>query len=56
MIDRYSRKELKDIWSDYNKYSIWLKIELASAQAMEKYKIIPRGVSKKVKLKAKIKS
>ena len=54
MIDRYSRKELKDIWSDYNKYSIWLKIELASAQAMEKYKIIPRGVSKKVKLKAKI--
>ena len=54
MIDRYSRKELKDIWSDYNKYSIWLKIELASAQAMEKYKIIPRGISKKVKLKAKI--
>tara|TARA_Y100001958_G_scaffold155750_1_gene146989 strand:- start:52 stop:1347 length:1296 start_codon:yes stop_codon:yes gene_type:complete len=54
MIDRYSRKELKDIWSDYNKYSIWLKIELASAQAMEKYKIIPKGVSKKVKLKAKI--
>ena len=56
MIDRYSRKELKDIWSDYNKYSIWLKIELAAAQAMEKYKIIPRGVSKKVKLKAKINS
>ena len=47
MIDRYSRKELKDIWSDYNKYSIY-KIELASAQAMEKYKIIPRGVSKKL--------
>ena len=54
MIERYSRKELKDIWEDHNKYSIWLDIELASAEAMEKLKIIPRGVVKKVKLKAKI--
>ncbi len=54
MIERYSRDELKTIWSDYNKYSLWLKIELASAEAMEKYKIIPKGVSKKVRSKAKI--
>ena len=38
----------------YNKYSIWLDIELAAAEAMEKLKIIPRGVVKKVKSKAKI--
>ncbi len=54
MIDRYSRKELKDIWDEKNKYTIWLKIELAAAEAMEKLKIIPRGVSKKIKSKAKI--
>ena len=54
MIERYSRKELKSIWEDYNKYSIWLDIELAAAEAMEKLKIIPRGVVKKVKSKAKI--
>ena len=54
MIERYSREELKNIWSDYNKYSLWLKIELASAEAMEKYKIIPKGISKKVRKKAKI--
>ena len=54
MIERYSRKELKNIWEDYNKYSIWLDIELAAAEAMEKLKIIPRGVVKKVKSKAKI--
>ena len=54
MIERYSREELKNIWSDYNKYSLWLKIEIASAEAMEKYKIIPKGVSKKVRRKAKI--
>jgi len=54
MIDRYSRKELKNIWADENKYKIWLDIELAAAEAMERLKIIPKGVVKKVKSKAKI--
>ena len=54
MIDRYSRKELKQIWEDQNRYKIWLDIELAAAEAMEKLKIIPRGVVKKVKSKSKI--
>ena len=54
MIERYSRKEIKTIWEDFNRYSIWLDIELAAAEAMEKMKIIPKGVVKKVKSKAKI--
>ena len=54
MIERYSRKEIKGIWEDKNKYSIWLDIELAAAEAMEKLKFIPKGVSRKVKSKAKI--
>ena len=54
MIERYSRKELKEIWEDKNKYRIWLEIELAAAEAMEKLKIIPKGVSKKVRSKSKI--
>ena len=56
MIERYSRKEIKRIWEDHNRYSIWLDIELAAAEAMEKLKIIPRGVVKKVKSKARINS
>ena len=55
MIDRYSRKELKNIWSEENKYKIWLDIEIAAAEAMEKYKIIPKGVAATVKKKSKIK-
>ena len=55
MIDRYSRKEIKKIWDEKNKYQIWLDIEIFAAQAMEKLKIIPKGVSRKVKKKAKIK-
>ena len=54
MIERYTRKEIKKIWEDYNRYSIWLEIELATAEAMEKLKIIPKGIVKKVKKKANI--
>ncbi len=55
MIERYSRKEIKAIWSEENKYKIWLNIEVAAAEAMEKYKIIPNGISSAVKKKVKIK-
>ena len=54
MIERYSRKEIKKIWEESNKYQIWLDIEIAAAEAMEKIKIIPRGVSKKIKNTSKI--
>jgi len=52
MIDRYARKEIKEIWDEKNKYQIWLEIEIAAAQAMEKLKLIPKGVAAKVKRKA----
>ena len=55
MISRYSRKELVQIWSEENKYKIWLDVEVAAAQAMEKYKIIPKGVASIVKKKCRIK-
>ena len=54
MIDRYARKELKKIWDEKNKYQIWLDIEIAAAQAMEKLKLIPKGVAEKVRKKANI--
>ena len=54
MIKRYSRKELTSIWDEENKYRIWLNIEIAAAQGMEKIGLIPRGVARTVKAKAKI--
>ena len=54
MIERYSRKEIKKISDEKNKYLIWLDIEIEAAQAMEKLKVIPRGVSSKIRKKAKI--
>ena len=54
MIKRYSRKEIVKIWDEKNKYQIWLDIEIAAAQAMEKLKVIPKGVAVTEKKKAKI--
>ena len=54
MIKRYSRKELVRVWDEKNKYKIWLDLELAAAQEMEKIGIIPKGVANSIKLKAKI--
>jgi len=54
MIKRYSRNELTDIWSEENKYKIWLDVEIAAAQAMEKLRLIPKGVSTTVRKRAKI--
>jgi len=54
MIERYTRKEIKKIWDEKNKFQIILDIEIAAAQAMEKLKLIPRGVSAKVRRKAVI--
>ncbi len=55
MIHRYSRKEITNIWSEENKYKIWLDVEIFAAEAMEKYKVIPKGVASIIKKKGKIK-
>ena len=52
MIERYSRKEIKSIWEDKNKYTIWLKIEIAAAELWKNLNNT-QGCSK-VKSKAKI--
>ena len=48
MIPRYSRIEMTKIWSDENKYKIWLDIETFSSMAMEEFGYIPKGTSRKI--------
>ena len=54
MISRYSREQIAKIWQPENKYKIWLDIEIFAAEAMEKFKIIPKGIAKEIRRKAKI--
>ncbi len=55
MIPRYSRKILKEIWEDSNKFQIWLDLEILACEAMEKLGQIPKGTTNKIKKKAKFK-
>ena len=47
MIERYSRKEIKKIWDEKNKYQIWLDIEIAAAQAMKNLNLYPKAFRQK---------
>ena len=52
MIERYSRKEISEIWTLGNKYRIWLEIEIAACEAQAKLGVIPAAALKKIKEKA----
>ena len=41
MIDRYTRPEMGAIWSDESKYRAWLKVELATAEALAETGEVP---------------
>jgi adenylosuccinate lyase len=43
MIERYSRPQMKKIWSDKNKLDQWLKVEIAVCEAWAELGEIPRG-------------
>jgi adenylosuccinate lyase len=42
MIDRYSRPEMKKVWSEENKFDKWLKVEIAVCEAWAEHGVIPR--------------
>ncbi len=50
MIERYSRPQMKEIWSDENKFAKWLEVEIAVCEAWSELGIIPREVVPKIKL------
>jgi adenylosuccinate lyase len=49
MITRYSRPEMRSIWTDENKLRIWLQIELLASEALVKQGIVPRADFAKMK-------
>ena len=52
MIERYTLPEISDIWSEQNKFSIWLKIEIFATEANNKLGIVPASALRKIKSKA----
>ncbi len=52
MIDRYSRPEMADIWTQENKFRAWLKVELAVCEAWHSLGVIPDDAIKEIRKKA----
>lgn len=53
MIERYSRKEISAVWSEENKFKIWLEIELLVIEALVQLKKIPKTLYNQIKQKAR---
>jgi adenylosuccinate lyase len=55
MIERYSRHEMRHIWSEENKYQAWLKVELFACEAWSQLGFIPVDDVEKLNEKASFK-
>ncbi len=49
MITRYSRPEMRAIWTDENKLRLWLQIELLASEALVQERIVPAKDFAKIK-------
>ena len=50
MIERYSRPQMKIVWSDENKFNKWLEVEIAVCNAWSELSVIPKNDVAKIKL------
>ncbi|MCL0041134.1 adenylosuccinate lyase [Dehalococcoidia bacterium] len=49
MIERYSRPEMRQVWSDKNKFDKWLQVEIAVCEAWAEIGRIPKEAIPKIK-------
>ena len=54
MIDRYSRAEMADIWSDDGRYRRWLEVELAVCEVQAERGLLPREALDTIRAKAAV--
>jgi adenylosuccinate lyase len=52
MIQRYSRPEMREIWSEQRKLEIWLKIELLVSEVLSRQGLVPRKDFAQMKARA----
>ena len=52
MIDRYQTSEMKQLWSDENKFKTWLKVEIAAVEVLCEHGIVPKSSLDVIKDKA----
>lgn len=53
MIERYTRQEMANIWSEENKYRAWLEVEILAAEAWSQLGVIPQDDVRLIRKNAK---
>ena len=54
MIPRYTRPEMRRLWSDENKFQKWLDVELAAADVLAEAGTVPREAAARLRERARI--
>ncbi|MDR2832217.1 MAG: adenylosuccinate lyase, partial [Streptococcaceae bacterium] len=52
MLERYTRKEMGDIWTDENRYNAWLEVEILADEAWAALGEIPKEDVQKIRKNA----
>ncbi|EMY5048933.1 adenylosuccinate lyase [Listeria monocytogenes] len=53
MLERYTRKEMGDIWTEQNRYQAWLEVEILACEAWAELGDIPKEDVAKIRANAK---
>ena len=53
MIERYSRKVMRDVWTEENKFGAYLEVEILSCEAWSKLGVIPAEDVEKIRANAR---
>lgn len=54
MIERYTRPEMANIWTEQNKFEAWLEVEILACEAWSELGAIPKEDVKKIRQGAKV--
>src|SRR5215467_9981527 len=54
LIPRYTREDMGRVWSDVNKYSKWLEVELAATETLAEAGQVPAEAAAIIRSKAKV--
>ncbi|CWV28822.1 adenylosuccinate lyase [Listeria monocytogenes] len=53
MLERYTRKEMGNIWTEQNRYQAWLEVEILACEAWAELGVIPKEDVAKIRANAK---
>ena len=54
MIARYTRAAMGRIWTEENKYQMWLEVELTTSEALAGFGIVPKEAAKALRERARV--